>query len=405
MKILIISTSDSGGAYVSAERLANGLKEFGHDAMLITRSNYQGIRYEELTKFSSKVVTLLSKILARKPFEQIAPISVPFINLSDIKDLNPDLIHIHNWYNFLSISQLEKLIQQYPVVFTMHDARLLTGGCFFTFDCDGFSKGCKHCPAIFFPKLLIRSSKNKLAEVINMSRPHRVITPSYWMQSQFKTTYPDIRATAHQVIPNMPNKIFMHSKPGISQRLGNRKTLLFVASDITQPLKGLKLLLEAVGSFRDLVTLNIVGSGEIELSSESQKYINLLGNLTERELRKQFEISDALIVPSLSENRPNVIIEAQLSGVFVIATDVGGIPEMILEGKTGILCRPNKGNLAEAIASYLEMTEETKFDIKGRALIKAREINNPAKIIEAHVDLYVELMNEYCQGQSGATQK
>jgi glycosyltransferase involved in cell wall biosynthesis len=203
----------------------------------------------------------------------------------------------------------------------------------------------------------------------------------------------------------MPIKFVADLDSGISQTKGTRKKFLFVASDITQPLKGLNLLMEAMNYFCDSVTLNIVGAGNIELSSESQKYVNLLGNLTEKELQKQFDTCDALIVPSLSENRPNVIIEAQLSGVFVLATDVGGIPEMVLEGQTGILFRPNKDKLVEAITKYLEMTEENKLDIIGRALTRARESNNPSKIIRAHINLYVELMNEYRLGDSGARQR
>lgn len=395
MKVLIISTSDSGGAYISANRLACGLQNFGHEAILMTRSSSLGSTPNKLKKLNSKIVTLSSKVLARKPFEQISPMSVPFIDLNYVEKLKPDIVHIHNWFNFLSISQIEQLIQQYPVVFTMHDARLLTGGCFFTFTCRGFLTSCAHCPAVFFPSALIKNAKTKLSDVINMNRPHKVVFPSRWMQGEFKSAYPKIRVTDNQVIPNMPNDIYLESDFDISRKSGNRKVILFVASDITQPLKGLNTLLAVIGSFKDFVTLNIVGTGKIELSSDSQGYINVLGNLSEVELKAQFNSADALIVPSLTENRPNIIVEANLAGVFVLATNVGGIPEMVIDGKTGILFSPSTDELHKAISNYLRMTKNDCNDVLKKAYNKSLEINNPAKIIEAHVKLYTELRNEY----------
>lgn len=398
MKVLIISTSESGGAYMSANRLACGLRKFGHEAVLVTRCNSLGSKPHKLKKFISKIVAFSSEVIARKPFEQISPVSVPYLDLNYVEKLKPDIVHIHNWFNFLSISQIEQLIRQYPVILTMHDARLLTGGCFFTFDCKGFLNGCAHCPAVFFPRGLIRNSRSKLSVVINMNRPHKVVFPSRWMQGEFESAYPEIRIKNNQVIPNMPNDIYLESTLNIPRKSGKRKVILFVASDITQPLKGLQRLLDVIGSFKDSVTLNIIGAGKIELSSESQKYINVLGNLSELELRAQFNIADALIVASLSENRPNIIVEAHLAGVFVLATNVGGIPEMVIDGITGILFSPTKDELHRAISNYLGMSESDCDHVTKKSYIEALEINNPAKIIEAHVQLYNDLRNEYFNG-------
>jgi glycosyltransferase involved in cell wall biosynthesis len=55
-------------------------------------------------------------------------------------------------------------------------------------------------------------------------------------------------------------------------------------------------------------------------------------------------ISDIFVLPSLSEGAPNVIMEANSSGLPVIATEVGEIPQMILDGKTGILVKPKDVN-------------------------------------------------------------
>jgi len=55
------------------------------------------------------------------------------------------------------------------------------------------------------------------------------------------------------------------------------------------------------------------------------------------------------VLPSVSEGSPNVILEAMALGVPVIATEVGGIPDLIKHGETGFLTQP--GNVGE-IAYY-----------------------------------------------------
>ena len=47
--------------------------------------------------------------------------------------------------------------------------------------------------------------------------------------------------------------------------------------------------------------------------------------------------ADVLALPSLSEGRPNVVLEAQACSIPVVATRVGGTPELICDGQTGVL--------------------------------------------------------------------
>ena len=68
-----------------------------------------------------------------------------------------------------------------------------------------------------------------------------------------------------------------------------------------------------------------------------QEHVTLLGAIPHTELAKWFVESHVLVLPSYREGVPNVIMEALASGTPVIATSVGGIPEIVVNGLNGIL--------------------------------------------------------------------
>jgi glycosyltransferase involved in cell wall biosynthesis len=71
--------------------------------------------------------------------------------------------------------------------------------------------------------------------------------------------------------------------------------------------------------------------------------------------------ADILVVPSLSEGLPNVVLEAFAVEVPVVATDVGGNPELVIQGETGLIVPPSEGSrLAEAMEWMLRHEDETR---------------------------------------------
>jgi len=96
----------------------------------------------------------------------------------------------------------------------------------------------------------------------------------------------------------------------------------------------------------------------------------------------------AVVLPSLWENFPYALLESMACGVPVVATDVGGIPEMVLDGETGLLVPPdNPEALAEAAIRLLEDKElSTRM---GKAARQHVEANFTAdKILPKMLDFY-----------------
>lgn len=111
--------------------------------------------------------------------------------------------------------------------------------------------------------------------------------------------------------------------------------------------KGLAELLEsfaALSKFRPDARLAMIGSGEYRESIERfvssagiRDRVLLPGVLDSDKVARWMQAADVFCLPSYSEGCPNVVIEALASGVPVVASDVGGIPELVRDGSNGIL--------------------------------------------------------------------
>ncbi len=98
---------------------------------------------------------------------------------------------------------------------------------------------------------------------------------------------------------------------------------------------------------------------------------------------------DVLVIPSLRESFPNVAIEAFLLGVPVIGTNVGGIPELLGDGR-GIIANPTADDLAKAM---MDMIVADRDEIKKRALEFAKQNLTAERKVERLIKVYEELLS------------
>ena len=110
--------------------------------------------------------------------------------------------------------------------------------------------------------------------------------------------------------------------------------LLKAAKEIIPHYKNVKFLVVGDGSLRR----------EYEGFAKSFSDNIIFTGFYRGDIATLMNISDMFVLPSLSEGSPSVIMEASASGLPVIASEVGEIPEMILDGKTGILIKPKDVN-------------------------------------------------------------
>jgi glycogen(starch) synthase len=87
--------------------------------------------------------------------------------------------------------------------------------------------------------------------------------------------------------------------------------------------------------------------------------VQWLGWVAPEEIPALLATAQAVLIPSRSEGLPRVAVEAALMARPVVATKVGGIPEVVIHQRTGLLVEPeNEGVLADAIIYFLTHREE-----------------------------------------------
>lgn len=135
--------------------------------------------------------------------------------------------------------------------------------------------------------------------------------------------------------------------------------------------KGLRTLLNVMKQLPD-VKLKIAGTGPLLeiLSSDAPANVEFLGFKKGLELQELIQNASFVVVPSeWYENNPLAIIESFMAGTPVIGSDIGGIPELVADGKTGYIFHPKScEELKDAImrawslpeGKYKQMSDEAK---------------------------------------------
>lgn len=382
MKIAHLSTSSTGGAAVTAKSIARIQNKFGHDSQVFTREKNLSPAILAKSRFS----TFISLANATREYAQVTHFSTLGIELDTVWDFKPDVVFIHNWFNLLREKDIASITRRTPTIFLAHDARLATGGCHVTLGCQNFKTGCRPCPAAkvdFFAS----AAKKTLGSTVQQMGKYAFVTPSQWLMNELIGSTIISNSTISKVISN-PSEAFPGNEDLEIKQSGERFKIIFVAAALDSAYKGFDLLMESmslIGDSKDLpieIELKVVGTGTYRSPSKpfSRVNISFLGPQNSSEVHRLIRESDLLIVPSLSENYPGVIGEAQLLGCAVAASNVGGIPEMIEDGVSGFLFEPVAQGCKIAILRAINSSSLSKIKkiARERALFRYDEksINN-----------------------------
>jgi glycosyltransferase involved in cell wall biosynthesis len=410
MRVLIVNTSErTGGAAVAASRLMKALNNNGVKAKMLVRDKES----DSLTVVGLPKSPMLHwhflwerlVIFCRLHFSRKHLFEIDIANTgSDITKLREfqeaDVIHLH-WINqgMLSLNGICKILRSgKPVVWTMHDIWPATGICHLTLGCHYFVNRCANCK--YLPG---GGGSNDLASRIWQKKQQMQVDEniyyvacSRWLESEAKTS----ALLKGQKITSIPNPIDTHiykkgSKEEARQRLGlplDKKLILFASQRVTNENKGMSYLIEACRQLSDQCEVVILGGHAEEVVEQLPMKAYPLGYVNEEQrIVDVYNAADVFVLPSLSENLPNTIMEAMACGVPCVAFKVGGIPEEIDHLKNGyVAAYRDAEDLAKGIAWVLK--EADYESLSQQAVHKVMQCYSQQSVSVKYLEVYQQAM-------------
>ncbi|MDY3268263.1 MAG: glycosyltransferase [Phocaeicola sp.] len=312
--------------------------------------------------------------------------------------IKPHVIHLHVINDcFLHLGLLCKYVNKHniKVVWTFHDARVLTGMCPCPnyCECDKWKTVCRDCNPIYkfvYPSKpvinLVRFVHNYRKHNISKIKKLMIVTPSKWMASMVSQSY--LKDKKCIVINNGINITEFHpTENNIREKYNispNIKILLSIGNPISI-LKGREYLYKLAKELPQGFVLIMVGCVQDDIIKfEGNKHVFALPRIDRDELLKFYSAADLFINPTLADNFPTVNLEAQACGCPVVAFDSDGTPETVDPQRGKIVPRNNYEALKEAIFNF-------KYDGASESAISFASQFDQKKCINEYIRLYKEL--------------
>ena len=238
-----------------------------------------------------------------------------------------------------------------------------TGGCHYAHGCEGYVSACGACPQ------LGSSSRNDLSgqiwqrkrESFEKLEPEQlcIVAPSRWLATRAAHSALLGRFPVTHISNGVDTQLFTpQDRQSARQALNipqDAQVVLFVAQSLHKRHKGFNLLAEALYGLCDVPGLLLVTVGRGEpVVADHVAHLHLDRLNDDALLARVYSAADVFAIPSLQDNLPNTVLEAMSCGVPVVGFDVGGIPELVRPGVTGLLAPAGDADaLGNAIGQLL----------------------------------------------------
>lgn len=202
----------------------------------------------------------------------------------------------------------------------------------------------------------------------------------------------------------VPNVVDVNGANGLANGNGNGAIRILFAARLTtqkRPDRFLRALQKIAERRPDLNFRGmIVGDGPLRPRLEEladslglrPKYVEFLGELAD--LKPAYEKSDLVVLTSDWEGTPNVLLEAMSCGLPVVATNVGGVAELVRNGESGLLVETDDADsVANSVIALIENPQlRTSMGASGRQV--ALEKHSPQRLAERLITVYEKALEE-----------
>jgi glycosyltransferase involved in cell wall biosynthesis len=361
MRVLhVIARLNVGGTARYITQLANELPKHGIETFVAT-GFVQGAEVEDESAQSIDLIRIpsmgrsinpIKDHFARKQLEKI------------IAEVKPDIIHTHT-FKAGYVTRMKN--QSVPVIHTFH-GHLLDDPEFSGFKLKVIVK-------------LERSLARKAVKLVTVGRrvADELLEQHIGNRDQYLNIPPGVVALnatpKEQALKNL--KIEDDGKPIVG----------WIAR-VTR-VKNPMLALEVADTMPDTHFV-LAGGGDLleKIKAAAPSNVTVIGWAKAEDV---FGASNIILSTSENEGMPVALIEAQLAGKPVVATDVGSVSEVLLNHETGIVTNKNAGSIALALESLL-LDKQKRTEMGTLAISRAQALFSVDRMINAHVDLYKSIV-------------
>jgi glycosyltransferase involved in cell wall biosynthesis len=418
MRFLHFSTSDGpGGAGKAAYRLHAALREAGGSSRMLVR--------ERLTCDPDVQAVPVNPLVAQlRRLQKHLPLASPgrtrFTFNHDLEQgvrlsaalrgqRGPfDAICLHWVSNFLTSRGIRRIYEQYasPLLWVIMDQEPMTGGCHYSFGCDGYTRQCGNCPLVARPApddpshLVFTRKGRHLGDL-----PITFIAPTFWAEARLRQSALFGSCRVERIALPIDTTIFRPRPTGEARDAlripRDRHVVFFGSSYLHEPRKGGPELIEALKRLRgalssphlpaDRILVVMAGNHGDELRRSVPFGVHDLGYLSdEATLATAYQAADLFVCPSIEDAGPMMIPEAMLCGTPVVAFEMGGAPDLVVTGETGYLARlGDAADLARGIEELLVCPD--RAGLGQTAAARARKLHEPAIVANLYMCLVAEL--------------
>jgi glycosyltransferase involved in cell wall biosynthesis len=313
-----------------------------------------------------------------------------------VDEVRPDVAHVHHVFERLTVSVLDALQRRgVPTVMTLHDYKPVCPN--FRLFTDGAP--CTRCLSgryvnVVRHRCLEGSRWRSVAAAADAyasrgrgvyDRVDRLLAPSAFLRD--RVVDGGLPADRVEVLPNP-----VLAAPAPRPSPGAPPAVLYASRLVAE--KGVDTLLDAVARLPAGVRVRLAGSGRLErvvverVAAEGLP-VDVLGPLPPDRVAAELRAAAVAVLPALWwENCPMAVLEAGAQGVPVVASAVGGVPELVDDGATGLLVPPGDATaLADALTGLL--ADPSAADRMGRAgWARIRSRHDPAAHVAALQAVY-----------------
>ncbi len=390
---------NEGGASTVMHQIASDIEDNKNRVFIIAafNQNNQPVRKGDLVLFKdNERETVATRTYLRDKYGLVNDLTFFKILFFSLRN-RIDVIHLHAVQEFLGVREIALLSKLYPVVWTIHDCWAFTGKCLHTYNCNKWRKeGCKSCNQ--FSGIDVGSLYQLKKHYF--SKKHIIFTtPSKWLLEKTKNSF-----LSKERFFNIPNGInirdfIVQNKQELRKKYeiqAEKKLLLFCSADVRNRFKGYQILKAAISQLpKDEYMLLIMGNARQVGLSDFNCEVRKMGYVDNaKEKNEIFSLADVMVIPSIQENFPCVVLESMASGTPVIGFDVGGIPEQ-LSGNCGWICEGERNGAALAATIARVFSDPADIAVRGiNARKKAIDSYSLKRVVSRYKKVYIKAINK-----------